>query len=238
LYYTKTNTAIVCTVSAETVPSPFALLSFCVHWHQRVQLACASPIITRNIGKLHELVFFRPQRRQKGRINDKKQPYQGIKSRQYTLYMMNAALEGDMKMAASPSGDKHREDYSDDDDDGARISAPSADMKFQPLPETAATSKAPPLTRQLRSRTRATSATQAIPKTSTHTQDVSSSRTSSAAASPEHGFMNNILDPIAATANTTSVAPAPSSQQLSHTPPTASSYEANHFGKRPRTGVS
>ena len=142
---------------------------------------------------------------------------------------MSAALNGDMKMPAKAS--TSREDFSDVDDD-AHISAPAAGMKFQPLPETAATGKNSPQPRQTRSRTRATSAAKAIPNGSSK---------QTAAASPEHGFMNSMLDPVAATtasASAAAAAAAAGSQQLSHTPPAASSYESNHFGKRPRAGVS
>jgi hypothetical protein len=146
----------------------------------------------------------------------------------------------DMKIAAT-GGDK-KEDFSDDEEN-SRISAPSTAMEFQPLLPISEAKQAPEPTRRLRSHTRGE--IPALPKLSSQTvvaQD--SSRASSAAASPVNGFMNNMPDPVAATAGVSSMAASLSASskanQLSHTPPTnaASSYETSHFGKRPRSGVS
>lgn len=53
----------------------------------------------------------------------------------------------------------------------------------------------------------------------------------SSAGSTASTFLNNLMDPAASTFNRT---------QFSHTPPNqvATSYEASHFGKRARSGVS
>lgn len=53
----------------------------------------------------------------------------------------------------------------------------------------------------------------------------------SSAGSTASAFLNNLIDPAASTFNNT---------QVSRTPPSqiATSYEANHFGKRARSGVS
>lgn len=87
--------------------------------------------------------------------------------------------------------------------------------------------------------TRPRSAPRAIPNSKpptaqTQTQgttvDPPASRPSSA-GSTASAFLNNLLDPAASTFNNT---------QISHTPPNqiATSYEASHFGKRARSGVS
>ena len=67
---------------------------------------------------------------------------------------------------------------------------------------------------------------QTTPSALGHPQSQASSAGSSGSA-----FLNNILNPAGATFNNT---------QMSHTPPThiSTSYEASHFGKRARSGVS
>lgn len=146
------------------------------------------------------------------------------------------SLDAGMKLAASEA-DKG-EEFGEDDEEGARISTPSSAMKFQPLQPLQETKRAPQSTRRLRSHTRASSA-RAIPNASTES-DQNSSRAGSAAGSPENGFMNNMVDPVAATASFPPIAAAAAkASYTSHTPPTnaPSSYEASHFGKRPRSGV-
>ncbi|KAG7349322.1 CCT motif-containing protein [Nitzschia inconspicua] len=135
-------------------------------------------------------------------------------------------LDEDVKVPATSA---KREEYSDDDE-GA--------MKFQPLQPLTESKQAPEQTRKLRSYNRATAA-QPITNASTETSGQDSSRASSAAASPENGFMNYMIDPVAATASIPLAASAASNaSSLSHTPPanTYSSYEASHFAKRPRSG--
>lgn len=79
------------------------------------------------------------------------------------------------------------------------------------------------------------SAPRAIPKPpQSHNQPVVSNHPSSqpsSAGSTASAFLNNLLDPAASTFNNT---------HMSHTPPNhiATSYEASHFGKRARSGVS
>lgn len=79
--------------------------------------------------------------------------------------------------------------------------------------------------------TRERSAPLAIPPSHVPvTQNLAVSQPSSA-GSTASGFLNSLIDPAASTFNST---------HISHTPPThmASSYEASHFGKRARSGVS
>ena len=79
------------------------------------------------------------------------------------------------------------------------------------------------------------SAPRAIPKAPpSHNQPVLPTHPSSqpsSAGSTASAFLNNLLDPAATTFNNT---------HMSHTPPNhiATSYEASHFGKRARSGVS
>ena len=128
----------------------------------------------------------------------------------------------------------HHDDESDDD--GARINAPASSIKFEPLQ---------PLPGKQARRTTRSSAPRPIPNATSNAQQQSDSRTSSIAGSPESGlFINSNIDPTTSTSTAQYAAAASgadfSVQQLSHTPPTnvATSYEADHFGKRARAGVS
>jgi hypothetical protein len=142
----------------------------------------------------------------------------------------------DADIVEASFGDNVTKDKLSDDDDSARISAPSLDIQFQPLQPLPGTKQAPQPRRWLRSHARASAPTAFEPSTG---QD--SSCTNSAAASLENGFMNNMADPVVASS---SVPPGATSMAnvlvSSHTPPTnaSSSYETSHFGKRPREGVS
>lgn len=148
-------------------------------------------------------------------------------------------LDAATKVSSRIDQDK-RVEYSDDDDD-AHISAPSSAVEFQPLQPLSETEPSVEQTRSLRSRTRSSAArtTQSVPSVAAG-QD--SSCSSSAAASPENGFMNNMVDPVAATTRFPPVASAAASKasSLSRTPPSnaSTSYESSHFGKRHRSGVS
>lgn len=96
-------------------------------------------------------------------------------------------------------------------------------QSFQPLPDHA---------------TRQRSAPRAIPNSKPSAAQTQQSTSAgflasqpSSAGSTASAFLNNLLDPAASTFNMT---------HFSHTPPNqiATSYEASHFGKRARSGVS
>jgi hypothetical protein len=147
-------------------------------------------------------------------------------------------LDSDPTLITS-GGDDKRDELSDDDD-GARISAPSPAIKFQPLQPLSETKKLPQSTRTLKFHVKARPAP-VVTSASIQSTAEDSSHANSAAGSPENGLMNNMVDPVAATATAPPAAAKRSNAvHLSHTPPAnvPSSYEASHFGKRPRSGVS
>jgi hypothetical protein len=148
-------------------------------------------------------------------------------------------LQDAVLTAATSRGDDKKDEFSDDDD-GAHISAPSSTIKFLPLQPLQETKHAPQPTRRLRSHARMNTAP-FVPNASIQLAGHDSSRASSAAASPENSFINNMVDPVAGTASV----PPPAatlarSLYLQHTPSSniASSYDISHCGKRPRSGVS
>jgi hypothetical protein len=141
----------------------------------------------------------------------------------------------DTIMEPSSDGDMNTIDGDDDDDDetSARISEQASAMKFQPLQPISEKSLSP-----------------SLDKSNTDhslSQDHTASQICTVLVTKESGsFMNNIQDPVAASkVFKKSQAEndddnSPSTQQMSHTPPTSTStsYEKLHFGKRPRSGVS
>jgi hypothetical protein len=145
---------------------------------------------------------------------------------------------------ASAAGSKQAATATDsDDDEGAKITAPESDFKFQPLQPLAGKSYNKGRRSSPRKIPNASSSSTAASSSATQ-QYTTDSRTSSAAGSPENGFMNNMVDPVASATSArlpnNEIGSNQQQQQLSHTPPAdvATSYESSHFGKRARAGVS
>ena len=158
--------------------------------------------------------------------------------------------------ATVPPTTSHSSCIDVDDDEGAKISAPASDIKFQPLQPLPGSPSSSSFKTRRRSSPRkipngSSSSTTTAGAAAAASASASAATSSSAAAeSPENGFMHNMVDPVA-TATTSARLPAGSSSnpqqqqqqqqsQLSHTPPTdvSTSYETSHFGKRARAGVS
>jgi len=131
----------------------------------------------------------------------------------------------------SSDGDMNTIDGDGDDETSTRISEPASAIKFQPLQPIPEKSLSPSLH-------------QSNPDDGL-AQDHNTTQTCPVLATKESGsFMNNIQDPVAASKvfkksqAENEDENSPSTQQMSHTPPTSmsTSYETTHFGKRPRSG--
>jgi hypothetical protein len=139
----------------------------------------------------------------------------------------------DIDLSSSVNGDMNTMDGDGDDDTSTRISEAAAAMKFQPLQ--------PIPEKSLSQKMHQSNSDTAV------AQDQAAIQACPVLAVKESGsFMNNIQDPVAASKvfKKSQVENedenSPSTQQMSHTPPTSvsTSYETMHFGKRPRSGVS
>jgi len=134
-------------------------------------------------------------------------------------------------MEPSSDGDMNTIDDDGDDETSTRISEPASAMKFQPLQPISEKSLSPSLHK--------------VNADNSLAQDLTTTQTCAVHATKESGsFMNNLQDPVAAskvfkkTQVENEYENSPSTQQMSHTPPTSAStsYETVRFGKRPRSG--